>query len=381
MKKVLRKVNLGKCILVIILVSSVFVLAGDVVVKEGDLVVGNVDSTGNGTFAGSLTAGTGSFTGNLTVGTSSYQNHLYLQGFSGPEGYCRGGSIAWDWVPTQNTFYTYINYAARFVWDTSPQESDFDTGVAWVDFDNGDAHFEGDLTAKGTILTEGTIQGETFKSTGCTATGTKAVALGDGTTASGGYSTAMGKNTEASGNYSTAMGYGTTAGSNYCIAMGYGTIANRAYCIAMGINTTASGKGGSTAMGRETTASGTYSTSMGYGTTASGTSSTAMGYETTASADYSTAIGEYSINDVANSFTVGYGSGLGSEQVDFRVRSEVVNVYGDLEVDDKVTMGTLVLPTGASDPGSAEQGQIYYRTNDHKVRVYSNGQWKSLAWE
>jgi len=67
--------------------------------------------------------------------------------------------------------------------------------------------FAGDVVVK-----EGVIEGVKFKSTGCTATGTKAVAFGDSTEASGDYSTAMGSYTEASGSGSTAMGLCTTAG-------------------------------------------------------------------------------------------------------------------------------------------------------------------------
>ncbi|MCK4292900.1 MAG: hypothetical protein KAY65_06870 [Planctomycetes bacterium] len=73
----------------------------------------------------------------------------------------------------------------------------------------------GDVT-----IQEGTIQGQVFKSTGCTATGTKAIAFGHVTTASGDYSTAMGYNTTASGDYSIATGMGTTASANYSTALG-----------------------------------------------------------------------------------------------------------------------------------------------------------------
>ena len=48
-------------------------------------------------------------------------------------------------------------------------------------------------------------------SSGTSATGTNAVAMGQGTTASGSRSTAMGYNTTASGSRSTAMGDSTTA--------------------------------------------------------------------------------------------------------------------------------------------------------------------------
>lgn len=68
-------------------------------------------------------------------------------------------------------------------------------------------------------------------------------------------------------------------------------------------------------------------------------------------------------------------------QKDFSVKSGQANVYGDLDVSNKVTMGTLVSPTGTSDPGSPDEGQIYLNTSSDKVRVYVDGEWKSLAWE
>ena len=61
----------------------------------------------------------------------------------------------------------------------------------------------GDVT-----IQEGTIEGEVFKSTGCTATGRKAVAFGNYTTASGDYSTALGKSSINSVYGSLTVGFG-----------------------------------------------------------------------------------------------------------------------------------------------------------------------------
>jgi len=150
----------------------------------------------------------------------------------------------------------------------------------------------------GSITAGGTIEGGVFKSTGCTATGTKAVAFGDDTEASGNGSTAMGARTTANGNCSTAMGYDTTAGG---------------FC--------------STASGVCSTASGSCSTAMGVAE-ATGSFSTAMGHYTTASADFSLAFGEFCDNDIYGSFAVGYGS-AGNHKVDFKVESGLVTV-GDV---------------------------------------------------
>lgn len=286
----------------------------------------------------------------------------------------------------------------------------------------------------------GEFVGDIFRGSNCTASGTKAVALGDGTTASGEYSTAFGKDTVADGNYATAMGldseasgdysfaagqdanalgngsvafgrqtqasgdysfaagYGTNAtadeyGLGLSTAIGYATTASGHVSTAMGLRTTASAYI-STAMGNQTTASGNVSTAMGGVTTASGFNSTVMGYGSEASGDLSIAaglgiqatgdksiaFGNFSINDVNDSFTVGYGS-EGDYQVDFRVSSGQVNVYGDLDVTDTVTMGTLVLPvkTTTGDPASPVEGQIYVNTYDNRVSVYADGAWRDLA--
>jgi hypothetical protein len=137
----------------------------------------------------------------------------------------------------------------------------------------------------------------------------------------------------------------------------------------------------STAMGAYTTASGSASTAIGYCATASGFTSAAAGLYATASGDYSLAFGRYCINDVNESFAVGFGSGTGNEQVDFRVKSGQTNVYGDLDVSEKLTTATLVLPVKSTtgDPASPVEGQIYVNTADNKVRVYADGAWRDLA--
>jgi hypothetical protein len=244
--------------------------------------------------------------------------------------------------------------------------------------------FAGDV-----IVQEGLIEGVKFQSTGCTATGTKLVALGYETEASGDYCTAIGYQTTANYQYDLAMGYGTIASGGISTAMGYDTEASGNCSTAMGGLTTASGYR-STAMGSQTTASGSYSTAMGGHTLASGAHATAMGYSTEASGSISTAIGDSVLagpassttaigksftNNVADSFAVGYG------QKDFSVQSGQVNVYGDFDVSQKITMGTLVLPTDNYDPPSGDEGQIYLNTMVDKVRVYVDGEWKSLAWE
>ncbi|NIP51571.1 MAG: hypothetical protein GWN00_22050 [Aliifodinibius sp.] len=216
---------------------------------------------------------------------------------------------------------------------------------------------EGKIEAEN-VDANSTIEGDIFKSTGCTATGTKAVAIGYNTTASGGIGTAMGWNTKASGTASTAMGCSTDANGVYSTAMGFATDANGDYSTATGCNSTASGL---------------RSIAMGSSATASGENSIVIGSYSEASATSSTAMGMFSKNNISNSFTVGYGSpGAGNDKVDFRVRSDLVNVYGDLVVDDKVGIGTTspdnLLSIKSST--SAEDWAIHFTADDNGNVMY-----------
>jgi hypothetical protein len=260
----------------------------------------------------------------------------------------------------------------------NPMTEDLDA-AGYNIFDVNDLDVDGDASVGGNLDVTGTIIAEIFKTTGCTATGTKAVAFGYQTEASGGYSTAMGYDTLASGDYGTAMGYITDATGSASTSMGSDTIASGTASTALGYKTEASGDY-STAMGSgslvRTTASGYCSTAIGYMAKATGDYSAAIGSSVTAGpADSTIAIGASFTNNVANSFYVGFGNG------DFSVKSGQVNVYGDLDVSQKVTMGTLVLPVKSTtgDPASPIEGQIYVNTNDNKVRVYADGAWRDLA--
>jgi hypothetical protein len=196
------------------------------------------------------------------------------------------------------------------------------------------------------------LETDVLKGRGCIATGENAVALGYSTT--------------ASGDWSTAFQYEATASGDWSIAMGYQAIASKSDAVAI--------QG-------DAQATGLYSKAIGIGTKATSVWSSAFGNWATASAGYSMALGAYTINNVSNSLSVGYGSDVGNERVDFRVRSGQVNVYGDLDVSQKVTMATLILPvkTTTGDPANPVEGQIYVNTSDNKVRVYADGAWRDLA--
>jgi hypothetical protein len=161
-----------------------------------------------------------------------------------------------------------------------------DGGKVGIGTDTPDVKFDVELSG-----TPGSVGGAaTIGSSGNSATGDYAIAMGYDTTASGYWSTAMGKDTTASWNYATAMGFGTTASNGYSTAMGSQTTASGIRSTAMGYDTTASGDT-STAMGYQTNADGVGSTAMGYQTYANGLYSTAMGSKITAQGSYTFGIG------------------------------------------------------------------------------------------
>jgi hypothetical protein len=191
-----------------------------------------------------------------------------------------------------------LNYVAK--WDGSAlvQGSIYDNGNVGIGTTSPGAKLDVHVSSGGAA---------TIGTSGNSATGDFAIAMGKDTTASGYYSTAMGRDTTASGYASTAMGEETTASAHFSTAMGYDTEAIGNFSIATGIYTTAS-KGASTAMGSYTTASGYGSTAMGFQTTASGSASTAMGRDTTASGHRSTATGCFTTASGWVSTAMGYQS-------------------------------------------------------------------------
>jgi len=211
-----------------------------------------------------------------------------------------------------------------------------------------------------------------------TAEGNYSTSMGYNTQAIGQFSTAMGYDTQAIEQCSTATGYGTTAAGYCSIAMGYGTEAVGDYSTAMGCETEATDSY-STSMGYDTTASGWMSMAAGCGTTASGIVSTSMGgftnatqfcslasgYYTDATAYYATAFGRFSTNNIANSFSVGYGTGSLNRKVDFKVESGVVTV-GDLTTNSgDLYVGRYVYSKGCFGRSAFYDKDTYGRALDY----------------
>ena len=135
----------------------------------------------------------------------------------------------------------------------------------------------------------------------------------------------------APGQYASAMGYETTASGKYSIAMGSQTTASEWYSTAMGSLTSASGLV-STAMGNSTTASGYYSTAMGEATTAPSYAETAIGrYNTTYTPASTTAW-----NTVDRLFVVGNGTGTGANSSN----ALTITKDGTMNINDAYDMPT-----------------------------------------
>ena len=176
----------------------------------------------------------------------------------------------------------------------------------------------GIVLAGDVIVKEGVVEGVKFQSTGCTATGTKAVAFG--------------YDTEASGDYSTAMGGGSLPGT-------------------------------------WTKAEGNYSTAIGLVAIARGNCSTAMGSVVMAgSASYTTAIGKLFTNNVQESFAVGFG------QKDFSVVNGLVTVHNDLYVTYDVDANTYSEHSTFYDKDTYGSALVHSEDSSKTIKVNSEGQ-------
>jgi len=174
----------------------------------------------------------------------------------------------------------------------------------------------GIVLAGDVIVKEGVVESVNFQSTGCAATGTKAVAFG--------------YKTEASGDYSTAMGVGSlvwTEASGYC----------------------------STAIGMMAIATGDYSTAIG--------SSLRAG-----SARCTTAIGKSFTNDVQDSFAVGY---FGE---DFRVVSGLVTVHNNLYVNGWVSAEEVIDRSSFYDKDTYGRALDYLVDSSKTIKVNPEGE-------
>ena len=218
------------------------------------------------------------------------------------------------------------------------------------------------------------------------ATGSNAVAMGEGTTASAESSTAMGEGTSASGDYSVAMGIATTASGGSSTAMGYSTTSSAQASTAMGYGSTASGIR-SFAGGLYTVASGGGSFAFHSGTTASGTNSTALGRVTVASDYASVVIGQYnssgssatsanSFSTSAPAFVIGNGTS-GNLSDAFKVMfngdttvSNDLTVIGDVVISSDARLKSNIVSLGSTLPKLLQiDGKSYEMKGQQKIGV------------
>ena len=53
-------------------------------------------------------------------------------------------------------------------------------------------------------------------------------------------------------------------------------------------------------------------------------------------------------------------------------------LVGDGSTGTEWKLDRIGIPTGTSDPGSAAAGDIYYKTDDKKIRVYDGSSWDDV---
>jgi len=160
------------------------------------------------------------------------------------------------------------------------------------------------------------------------ATGTNAVAIGDGASATNNYSLAIGGTASASNSTAVAIGYGATASSGSSLALGRAASATTGgFNTALGYNAVSAGSGGnataltnSYASGADSFAAaiadntsnygatGANSIAMGYRSKATHTGATGIGYFTQATAQETQSIGSYSIASGLRSSAFGYNA-------------------------------------------------------------------------
>jgi hypothetical protein len=174
MRNAVRKGNLGKCILVLVLISSVFVLAGDVVVQEGVIEGVKFQSTGCSTADGLKAVAFGYDTeasGNYSTAFGAYTEAVGI--FS-----TAMGSYT-DAIGNYSTAMGYLTTA----------EKDYSTAMG----------------------------------RNSTASGINSTAMGSSSTASGDYSTVIGGYSEASATSSTAIGVFSKNNTSNSFTVGYGS--------------------------------------------------------------------------------------------------------------------------------------------------------------
>ncbi|MGU3782331.1 ESPR-type extended signal peptide-containing protein [Burkholderia metallica] len=209
------------------------------------------------------------------------------------------------------------------------------------------------------------VLGATPGATAASATGSAAMAIGNGASASGTNTLAMGSGASASGTNGIALGVTSVASGNNSAAIGTNSKAGGSGDIAFGFNAVADH--GSTATGQSSVAIGSWSNATGAGSvalggsnTASGTNSVALGIFSSAGGRNSVALGTSSVATADNTVSVGSDT----------LKRKIVNMDAGTQATDAVNVSQLApvvtaLGGGATiDPTTgAVTGPTYTLTN------------------
>jgi hypothetical protein len=184
------------------------------------------------------------------------------------------------------------------------------------------------------------------------ATGTNAVALGDGASATATGAFAFGRSAQATANYSFSVGFGALASGVSSISLGQGTDATAGQSTAIGLNSAGNGSqavtgsgamalGGSRASGTDSFAAAIANNTASFGAT--GANSVAIGTNAKASASRSISIGRFgqstgfaSINLGGNAVsTANYAVTIGDDTIASKENSVALGRYATSDVFGK----------------------------------------------
>ena len=215
-----------------------------------------------------------------------------------------------------------------------------------------------------TAAAEDIFQGELFAEnpsspTAPSATGTNAIAIGNGATAAGNYGISLGFVSDATGSTSTAIGFNADAGGAGSLALGQQPDAKSSYSTAIGANSAGNGSqaetgagamalGGSYASGTDSFAAAIASATSSYGAT--GNNSVAIGDLAKATNTNAVCISNTSTASGTNSAVLGGSSGTasgsnsvavgGSSNTASGTRSFAYGYYGNTNgITNKVSHG------------------------------------------
>jgi len=209
------------------------------------------------------------------------------------------------------------------------------------------------------------------------ATGTNAVAIGNGSTATNTDAFAIGRLTDATGSGSVAIGYSVDATGLRSLAIGAGTDATSSYASAIGTNSGNSGSqavtgagamalGGSYASGTDSFAAAIANNTSSFGAT--GANSVAIGANAKSQSFRSIAIGRAAVANAESAVAIGtsiFASGVSSVTIGTNCSAESAYGYASgFHSHTEATYGKKVYASGRfSGTGDAQTGTFVLRSD------------------